>query len=264
AGGARPLGPERPGRAVPGHVFAQIGLDLRLAHAGEEIPGAGVGAHVLQAGMVILAQPLARLGRAEITAELAVGPVAQAPRRLAGARRVQLDLAWGTTLAHGPNMPIALPASKGTPTATTALFRARRGPAKQRCGTCRGGGRRASATPPQPGMTARATRPSQRPSRPTAGSGPPALLGARVASSHLGRTHDPRAGHRHADHTDDEERLAERQRSGLPRRRRGVTWPGQCRPLRMEGRTEAAGLRLGIVQGTRQRADRFLVLARRD
>src|SRR5690606_29073985 len=227
-------------RAVPGHVLAQIGLDLRLAHAGEEIPGAVVGAHVLQAEMVILAQPLARLGRAEITAELAVGPVAQAPRRLAGARRVQLDLAWGTTLAHGPNMPIALPASKGTPTATTALFQARRGPAKQPCGTCRHGGRRASAKPPPPGVPAPGARPSQRPSRSPAGSGPPALLGARVGSRHLGRTRDPRAGRRHADHANDEERLAVRQRSGVPRRRRGVTWPGQCRPLRMEGRAEAA------------------------
>src|SRR5919106_52937 len=39
---------ERPGRPVPGDVLAQIGLDLALAHARKEIPGAVVVAHVIE------------------------------------------------------------------------------------------------------------------------------------------------------------------------------------------------------------------------
>ena len=76
---------------MPGHVLAQVALDLGLAHAGEEIPGTVIGAHVLQAEMMEFAQTLARLGRAIVAAELAARPVAQAPGAV-GVQRIEFGM----------------------------------------------------------------------------------------------------------------------------------------------------------------------------
>ena len=85
---------------MPGHILAQVRLDLGLIHAGEEVPGLVVGADVLQAKMTELAQAIPGFGGSIVAAELAIGPVAQTARRAAGIRRIQLDLTWRATLAH--------------------------------------------------------------------------------------------------------------------------------------------------------------------
>ena len=63
-GGGAAEAAERPGRALPGGVGAKLRLDLAGRHAFVVVPGAVVGAHMLQAEPPVVVQVPPRLGRA--------------------------------------------------------------------------------------------------------------------------------------------------------------------------------------------------------
>ena len=70
---------KRPGRAMPGHVLAQVALRSRPGSCRRRNPRRGCRRARAPGRNDELAQTLARLGRTVVAAELAVGPVAWAP-----------------------------------------------------------------------------------------------------------------------------------------------------------------------------------------
>src|SRR5581483_12461844 len=73
--------PQRPGWALPGGVGPHMRLDLRRGHAFVVVPGAVVGAHMLQAEPPVIAEILPRLRRPVLALRAASGHVAGTARR---------------------------------------------------------------------------------------------------------------------------------------------------------------------------------------
>src|SRR5690625_252263 len=71
-----------PGRALPGAVGACLRVELLLAPAVEEVPGAVIAPHMIEAEPAILVQPLGRDRRTIAAAPLAARPFALLRRAL--------------------------------------------------------------------------------------------------------------------------------------------------------------------------------------